>query len=257
MTLSADELERYSRQLLTTGWSGEAQERLRAARAVVVGAGALGSPVGVYLAGAGVGRIDIVDGDHVELSNLHRQPLHATGDLGRAKAEVAAERLRALNPTIEVRGMEMMLEPPEARTLIVGADVVVDCTDSFESRYVINDVCSAEGVDLVEAGVVAFDGLVMSIRPGSSACYRCAFPVSPPAGTRRSCRDAGVLGAMAGVVGSIQALEALKVLGGVGSPLFDRILQIDGHEMGQTIVSTSRRAGCPACAGAAAAPSSA
>ena len=255
--LSAEELERYSRQLLMAEWSGAAQERLRAARAVVVGAGALGSPVAAYLAGAGVGRIDIVDGDRVELSNLHRQPLHSTSDVGRLKAEVAVERLQALNPGVAAYAQPTMLGRANARALVAGADIVVDCTDSFESRYAINDACCAEGIDLVEAGVVAFDGLVMSVRPGVSACYRCAFEVAPPADARRSCRDTGVLGAMAGVVGSIQALEALKVLGGVGSPLFDRILQIDGHEMGQTIVSTSRRAGCPACAGAAAAPSSA
>jgi adenylyltransferase/sulfurtransferase len=134
-----------------------------------------------------------------------------------------------------------------AEAIVMGADVVVDCTDSFASRYLVNDACCAQQIPLVEAGVVGFEGLVLSIRPGESACYRCAFP-SAPEGEQRSCREAGVLGAMAGVIGSIQALEALKLMSGVGRPLLDRILQIDGHDMSQTLVETSRRQGCPACA---------
>jgi adenylyltransferase/sulfurtransferase len=253
MTLSSTELERYSRQLLMDQWGGVAQERLRGARAIVVGAGALGSPVAQYLAGAGVGRLGIVDGDLVELSNLHRQPLHFTPDIGTGKAESAAAKLALLNSEVVVEPYPAALSAQNAEAIVMGADVVVDCTDSFEARYAINDACCAEGIDLVEAGVVAFDGLVLSIRPGRSACYRCAFPEPPPETARRSCREAGVLGAMAGIVGSIQALEALKLLSGVGEPLLDRILQLDGHGMGQTLVATSRRAGCPACGAIAAA----
>jgi len=247
MTLSPPELERYSRQLLMDQWGGAAQERLRGARAIVVGAGALGSPVAQYLAGAGVGQLGIVDGDSVELSNLHRQPLHFTPDIGAGKAESAAAKLTLLNPEVVVEAYPAVLSPQNAAAIVMGADVVVDCTDSFEARYAVNDACCAEGVDLVEAGLVAFDGLVLSIRPGRSACYRCAFPDAPPEDARRSCREAGVLGAMAGIVGSIQALEALKLLSGVGEPLLDRILQLDGHSMAQTLVATSRRAGCLAC----------
>ncbi len=256
MSLATAELERYSRQLLMAGWSAAAQERLKAGRAVIVGAGALGSPVAAYLSGAGVGRIEIVDGDAVELSNLHRQPLYGTADVGRSKAEAAASFLCRLNPELSVEPIVGELTAANGRELVAGAGVVVDCTDSFDSRYVVNDACCAEKVDLVEAAVVAFDGLVLSVSPGRSACYRCAFPSPPPAGARRSCRDAGVLGAMAGVVGSIQALEALKLLAGVGEPLLDRLLQLDGHDMSQTVVLTSRRAGCPACAQVPAAPSS-
>lgn len=248
MSLSEAELERYSRQLLMAEWTGVAQEAVKAARAIVVGVGALGSPVAAYLAAAGVGQIGLVDGDVVELSNLHRQPLHFTPDVGMPKAEVAAAKLGLLNPEVVVESYPVELGEANAEAIVMGADVVVDCTDSFESRYAINDACCAQGVALVEAGVVAFDGLVLSIRPGESACYRCAFPAAPPPEARRGCRDAGVLGAMAGVVGSIQALEALKLLSGVGEPLLDRILQIDGHSMTQTIVATSRRADCPACA---------
>jgi adenylyltransferase/sulfurtransferase len=248
VTLTEAELERYSRQLLMDGWSGAAQERLKGARAIVVGAGALGSPAATYLAAAGVGTLGVADGDVVELSNLHRQPLHLTPDVGRPKAEVAAVKLGLLNPEIAVEPYPVMLEEANAEAIVMGADVVVDCTDSYEARYLINDACCAQAVPLVEGGVAAFEGLVLSIRPGQSACYRCAFPDPPAPEARRGCRDAGVLGALAGVVGSIQALEAIKLLSGVGEPLLDRILQIDGHAMGQAIVATSRRDGCPGCA---------
>ena len=248
MTLSEPELERYSRQLVLPEWSGAAQERLGAAMVIVVGAGALGSPVATYLAAAGVGRIGVVDQDPVELSNLHRQPLHFTPDIGVAKADSAAAKLGFLNPEVMVEPYAVRLEEANAEAIVMGADLVVDCSDSFETRYLVNDACCRAGIDLVEGGVLGFAGLVMSIRPGRSACYRCAFPVPPPAGSVPSCREAGVLGAMAGIVGSIQALEAIKLLAGVGEPLTDRILQLDGHDMGQTIVRTGRRDGCPACA---------
>jgi molybdopterin-synthase adenylyltransferase len=247
VTLSEEALERYSRQLVLPQWSGETQERLGSARALIVGAGALGSPAATYLAAAGVGVLGLVDSDPVELSNLHRQPLHFTPDLGEAKAETAAAKLRALNPGVLVETYPVRLEKLNAETLVAGQDVVVDCSDSFETRYVVNDACCAAGVPLVEAGVLGFDGLVLSVRPGQSACYRCAFPEPPPAGAVPSCREAGVLGATAGIVGSLQALEALKLLSGAGEPLLDRMLQIDALGMGFTLVATSRRENCPAC----------
>jgi molybdopterin-synthase adenylyltransferase len=250
VSLSEAELERYSRQLLMDEWGGGSQERLKVSRAIVVGAGALGSPVATYLAAAGVGQIGIADGDRVELSNLHRQPIHLTPDVGAPKAEAAAAKLGLLNPEVVIEPYPVMLDEQNAEAIVMGADVVVDCTDSFEARYMVNAACCAQGVDLVEGGVVAFDGLVMSIRPGESACYRCAFPAPPPPEARRGCREAGVLGAMAGVVGSLMALEALKLLGEVGEPLLDRFLQIDGRDPTHTLVGTSRLAGCPACAGA-------
>ena len=248
MSFSPFELERYSRQLLMSEWSAAAQDKLRSSRAMVIGLGALGSPVATYLAAAGVGQLGIVDGDEVELSNLHRQPLHFTPDVGAPKAESAAAKLALINPGVMVEPYPAALDEANAEAIVMGADVVVDCTDSFEARYLVNDACCAQGIPLVEAGVVAFEGLVLSIRPGESACYRCAFPQAPPADARRSCREVGVLGAMAGIVGSIQALEALKLLTGVGEPLLNRILQIDGSALEQTIVATSRRDGCPACA---------
>jgi adenylyltransferase/sulfurtransferase len=248
MSFSEAELERYSRQLVLPQWSGAAQERLKASHVIVVGAGALGSPVLLYLAAAGVGHLGVVDSDVVELSNLHRQPLHFTPDLGLPKASNALVKLGALNPEILAQDYPVRLEEMNAEAIVMGADLVVDCSDSFETRYLVNDACCALGIPLVEAGVLGFDGLVMSIRPGESACYRCAFPAEPPAGSVPSCREAGVLGAMAGVIGSIQALEGLKLLTGVGDPLTDAILQVEGATMGFTRVATRRRPDCPACA---------
>jgi molybdopterin/thiamine biosynthesis adenylyltransferase len=246
MTLSDAELERYSRQLVLPEWSGSAQERLKNASVIVVGAGALGSPVATYLAAAGVGQIGVVDEDTVELSNLHRQPLHFTPDLGLPKASNAVVKLSALNPEVQVEQYPVRLDAANAEAIVMGADLVVDCSDSFETRYVVNDACCAQRVPLVEGGVLGFVSLVMSIRPGESACYRCAFPTEPV--DAPSCRDAGVLGAMAGIAGSIQALEAIKLLTGVGEPLLDTILHIDGASLAFTRVSTERLAECPACA---------
>jgi adenylyltransferase/sulfurtransferase len=248
VNLSERELERYSRQLVLPEWSGEAQERLRSSNVILIGAGALGSPAGQYLAAAGVGRIGIVDDDAVELSNLNRQPLHFTPDVSLMKAENAKVKLSALNEDVLVEAYPARLDENNAEALVLGADVVVDCSDSFETRYLVNDACCANGIPLVEAGVLGFSGLVLSIVPGRSACYRCAFPVAPPPGSVPSCREAGVLGAMAGIVGSIQALEALKLLTGVGEPLLDRILQIEGGALTFTTVTTQRQDDCPACA---------
>jgi molybdopterin/thiamine biosynthesis adenylyltransferase len=252
--LDESDLERYSRQLVLPEWSGEAQERLRDASAMVIGLGALGSPVAAYLVGAGVGRVGIVDGDDVELSNLPRQPLHFTSDVGTNKALSAAAKLSLLNPTVLVEPYPARLGRMNAEMMLDGADVVVDCSDTFATRYVVNEACCILGTPLVEAGVLGFDGLTMTIKPGTSACYSCAFPTEPAEAS--SCAEAGVLGPVAGIVGSIQALEALKLLSGVGEPLVDKIVQIDGHTLEHTIVSTSKRAGCPACASVPAATQS-
>jgi adenylyltransferase/sulfurtransferase len=256
MTLSDPELERYSRQLVLPEWSGAAQERLKQATAIVIGAGALGSPAATYLAAAGVGRLGIVDEDVVELSNLHRQPLHQTPDVGRQKAENAAMKLGVLNPEVTLDSYPVRIDANNAPAIVMGADVVVDCSDTFETRYVVNDACCGQRVALVEAGVLGFTGMVLSIRPGESACYRCVFPTPPEPGSVPSCREAGVLGATAGIVGAIQALEALKLLTGVGEPLVDRILQLDAATMEQLLVKTSRRADCPACGRLGPAPQS-
>jgi adenylyltransferase/sulfurtransferase len=246
--LTEREVERYSRQLVLPEWSGAVQERLAGANAVVIGAGALGSPAATYLACAGVGRLGIVDGDYVEISNLQRQPLHFTPDNQAPKAESAAQKLGVLNTEIAVEPYPVTVDADNAEAIVAGADVVVDCTDSFETRYIVNDACCSLRVPLVEGGVLGFSGMVMAIRPGETACYRCAFPKPPPPGSVPSCREAGILGAVAGVLGSLQALEALKLLTGVGAPPGDAIVQLDGLTLQQTIVRTSRREGCTACA---------
>jgi adenylyltransferase/sulfurtransferase len=256
MTLSELEIERYSRQLVLPEWSGEAQERLGSASAIVIGVGALGSPVASYLVAAGVGTVGIADDGEVELSNLHRQPLHFTPDLGGPKVRTAAMKLRALNPEVQVEEYHVRVEPENVAAIVAGASVAVDCTDSFETRYLVNDACCAEGVPLVSGAVLGFGGQVMTVEPGRSACYRCAFESPPPPGSVPSCREAGVLGAVAGIVGSIQALEAIKLVAGVGTPLTDRILQLDALTMDQTLVVTARRDGCPACSRVPASPQS-
>jgi len=240
-SLRAAEVDRYSRQLVLPEWSERAQLALRDASVLVVGAGALGSPVAAYLTGAGVGG-GVVDSDEVEVSNLPRQWLHFTPDVGVAKAESAAAKLRFLNP-------EAIVEPYYARftpAMLEGADLVVDCSDSFATRYEINAACCAARIPLVEGGVLGLSGLVMAIRPGVSACYRCAFPEAPPSAP--SCAEAGVLGPAAGVIGSLQALEALKLLAGLDGALLDAFLQVDLHDHTFLRVSTSRRADCPDCA---------
>jgi molybdopterin/thiamine biosynthesis adenylyltransferase len=233
-------LDRYSRQLVLPEWSEAAQRALGEASVLVVGAGALGSPVATYLAGAGVGRLGIVDDGDVELSNLHRQHLHFTPDLGVPKAQSATAKLAFLNPDIVVEPYQAAFNAAMAD----GHDLVVDCTDSFAARYAVNAACCAAGVPLVEGGVVGLNGLVMAIRPGETACYRCAFPQAPASAA--SCAEAGVLGPAAGVIGSLQALEALKLLAGLPA-LTDAFLQVDLHSLDFLRVAVRRRPDCPDC----------
>ncbi len=221
-------------------WSEAAQRALGAASVLVVGAGALGSPVATYLAGAGVGRLGIVDEGEVELSNLHRQHLHFTPDLGVPKAQSAAAKLGFLNPDVVVEPYQASFTPE----MLHSQDLVVDCTDSFAARYAINAACCAAGVPLVEAGVVGLAGLVMAIRPGETACYRCAFPHAPE--NAQSCAEAGILGPAAGLVGSLQALEALKLLAGLEA-LTDAFLQVDAASLEFVHVRVRRRDDCPDC----------
>ena len=243
--LSEDEQHRYSRHLLLPEWSEAAQVAVREASVLVIGAGGLVSPVAMHLAGAGVGRLGIVDGDAVEISNLHRQHLHFTPDLGVAKAASAAAKLRFLNPDIVVEDYYARIDAENAGGMVEGQDLVVDCSDSFATRYAVNAACCAAGVPLVEGGVVGWSGLVMAIRPGESACYRCAFPLEPA--DAPSCAEAGVLGPAAGVIGSLQALEALKLLTGAVEPLVDGFLQVDLASLDVLRVSVARRDDCPDC----------
>jgi molybdopterin/thiamine biosynthesis adenylyltransferase len=243
--LPEEDVDRYARQLVLPEWSESAQLALRDASVLVVGLGALGSPVAAYLAGAGVGRLGILDDGLVEVSNLHRQFLHYTPDVGVAKTWSASSKLGFLNPDVLVEPFQMRIDAGNAADVIAGQDLVVDCSDTFATRYAVNAACCAAGVALVEGGVVGLSGLVMAIRPGRSACYRCAFPEAPAYAP--SCAEAGILGPAAGVIGSLQALEALKLLAGLAEPLLDAFLQIDLATHDVVRVAVTRRADCPDC----------
>jgi len=202
------------------------QERLRAARVLVVGAGGLGAPVLQYLAAAGVGTIGMVDDDRVDVTNLQRQVIFAEADIGRFKAVAAAERVRALNPHVALEAVPVRVDAGNARAFVRGYDVVVDATDTFGARYLINDACRLEGKPDVYASIFRFDGQVSVFAP-DGPCYRCLFPEAPPAGTVPTCAEGGVLGVLAGMVGTWQANEALKLVLGIGRPLVGRLALID------------------------------
>jgi adenylyltransferase/sulfurtransferase len=220
------ELHRYSRHLLIPEVGLSGQERLGRSRVLVIGAGGLGSPALQYLVAAGVGRIGVVDDDTVDETNLQRQTLFATSDVGRSKVTVAAERLQALNPWIAVDPIPLRFDATNARSLIALYDVVLDCTDRFSVRYLINDACRIEGKADVYGSIFRFDGQVSVFSPGGP-CYRCLYPEAPVAGTVPTCAEGGVLGALAGIVGAWQAAEALKVLLGIGEPLTGRLLLVE------------------------------
>jgi adenylyltransferase/sulfurtransferase len=219
-------LRRYSRHLLIPEVGLAGQERLLRARVLVVGAGGLGSPVLAYLAAAGVGRIGIVDDDVVDETNLQRQVLFAQADIGRAKTAVAAERIVALNPHVAVDPYPIRLDASNARELVRPYDVIVDATDTFGSRYLVNDAARLEKKPDVYGSIFRFDGQVSVFAPGGP-CYRCLFPEAPPAGSVPTCAEGGVLGVLAGIVGAWQANEALKLVLGIGTPLAGRLMLID------------------------------
>ncbi|MGE5572698.1 MAG: HesA/MoeB/ThiF family protein [Bacteroidota bacterium] len=247
--LTDEERMRYSRQLVIPEIGEAGQEKLRAAKVLVVGAGGLGSPAAMYLAAAGVGTLGLVDSDVVDLSNLQRQILHGVNHLGLAKVESGKRALARLNPGVHVVPARVAVTPENVSGLIGPYDVVVDAVDNLETRYVVNDACVKAGKPLIEAGVLRFDGMVLTVLPGRGPCYRCVFPTLPPPGVVPSCREAGIIGAVPGVVGSIEALEAIKVILGLGQPLVGRLLLFDGLAMTWREVSAARDPNCPACGG--------
>jgi molybdopterin/thiamine biosynthesis adenylyltransferase/rhodanese-related sulfurtransferase len=221
------ELRRYSRHLLIPEVGLAGQERLAAARVLVVGIGGLGSPVLQYLTAAGIGRIGAIDDDTVDETNLQRQTLFSTADVGRSKAAVAAERLRALNPGVRIDAIEGRFDARNARDLVRLYDVVVDCTDRFPTRYLINDACILEKKPDVYGSIFRFDGQVGVFGFDGGPCYRCLYPEAPPEGTVPTCAEGGVLGALAGIVGAWQASETLKIVLGIGEPLRGRLMLIE------------------------------
>ena len=220
--LSDEELDRYARHLVLRQVGGTGQAAIARARVLVVGAGGLGSPCALYLAAGGIGIIGLVDDDSVSLSNLQRQILFRTADVGRGKVEAGGEALKALNPGVQVNPHPVRLTAANALALMADYDIVADGSDNFATRFLLNDACFLAGKPLVSAAVAEFEGQLSVYR--GQPCYRCLFPAPPPPGTVPSCSEAGVLGAAAGVMGSLQALEVLKLAGGFGVPLAGKVL---------------------------------
>jgi len=248
LDFSEDEIHRYSRHILLPELGAAGQARLRSSTVLCIGAGGLGSPSILYLAAAGVGRLIICDGDSVELSNLQRQVAHATSDLGRNKAESAAAAALGINPNIDVVVVPQHVDTESLPALVAMADVVLDGSDNFPTRYLVNDACFFGGKPLVSASVYRFEGqLTTFTRESTCPCYRCLFPKPPNSDAVPSCAEAGVLGAVVGMLGTMQAVEALKVLTGIGSPLAGRLLRVDALSMDMLTFGFPRNPNCALC----------
>ena len=242
MNLREDQIERYSRQIILPNVGGKGQEKLLGAKVLIIGAGGLGSPCALYLASAGIGKIGIVDSDKVELNNLQRQILHSTKDVGRTKVESAKDRLNGTNQDVEVIPYNIRLTSENILGIIKEYDIIVDGSDNFPTRYLVNDACVLSGKPLSHGGIFKFDGQAITILPGKSACYRCLFPEPPPPGLVPSCQEAGILGAVAGVIGTIQANEVLKYILGLGDLLVFNALDSSFRQ-----VKVPKDPKCPVC----------
>jgi molybdopterin/thiamine biosynthesis adenylyltransferase/rhodanese-related sulfurtransferase len=247
MPLSGDELQRYARHLALPHVGEAGQSRLRAASVLIVGLGGLGSPAALYLAAAGVGRLGLLDHDTVALHNLQRQILHGTADVKRTKTESARARLEALNPHVALDTWQVALTRENARGIVADYDVVVDGTDRFATRYLVNDACVLERTPLVQASVHRFEGQLSVFATADGPCYRCLHPEPPPAGSVPSCEEGGVLGVLPGLLGTLQATEALKLLLGIGEPLVGRLLVVDALNMRMSEMRFARDASCAWC----------
>jgi len=247
MALSDDQVERYSRQILLPQIGGKGQEKLLAARILILGAGGLGSPVAAYLAGAGVGTLGIVDSDVVELNNLHRQIVYSSEDIGRKKAEAAQSRLQKVNPEIKIVPYVLRLTSENIMEIIKNYDIIVDGSDNFPTRYLVNDACVLANKTLVHGAFFKFEGQAMVIKPFEGPCYRCMFSEPPPPGAVPSCQEAGVLGALAGVIGLIQATETLKLILEIGEPLIGKLVIFNALEMNFRRVKVPKDKDCPLC----------
>src|SRR5437016_10639167 len=246
--LSKEEQLRYSRHMIMPEVGAEGQQRLNAARVLCIGAGGLGSPAALYLAAAGVGKIGIVDFDDVDLSNLQRQILHGTKDIGRSKLESARDRLRDINPEIDIELHECRFSSENASQLVAQCDVVVDGSDNFPTRYLSNDVCVFARKPNVYGSVFRFEGQTTVFAPHlTGPCYRCLFPEPPPPDTVPNCAEAGVLGVLPGIIGMLQAIEAIKLVVGIGEPLIGRLLHFDALEVKFRELNLQRDRECTVC----------
>ena len=247
VTLSQQEVRRYSRHLIMPEVGVEGQKRLKAASVLIIGVGGLGSPLAMYLAAAGIGRIGLVDYDTVDYTNLQRQLLYTTADVGRGKLEVAAERIAALNPHVQVDCYNEPLTSANALRLFEPYDIIIDGTDNFPTRYLVNDACVMLGKPNVYGSIFRFDGQVTVFWAEGGPCYRCLYPEPPPPGVVPSCAEGGVLGVLPGLVGTMQALEAVKLITGVGEPMTGRLLLIDAAYMEFTELTLRKNKQCSVC----------
>ena len=244
-----DELQRYARHIVLHEIGGPGQQRLRAARVLVIGAGGLGSPAILYLAAAGVGTIGVVDDDTVSLSNLQRQVLHATGEVGQPKTASAGRAVSRINPGVRLAAHDQRLDEANADALIAAYDMVLDGSDNFATRYLVNARAAAVRRPLVSAAIGRWEGQLSVFRPWAGGpCYRCIFPEPPEPGLVPACAEAGVLGALAGVMGAMQAAEAVKLITGAGQPLDGRLLLYDALGAEVRTIRLAKRADCPVCA---------
>jgi adenylyltransferase/sulfurtransferase len=247
MDYSEEQLQRYSRHIILPEVGGKGQKKISAAKVILVGAGGLGCPVGYYLAAAGVGTIALVDNDSVELSNLQRQIAHSVKTLGVNKADSAKQTFENLNPDVTVLAIKERINSKNILDLIKDYDVVVDGSDNFPTRYLVNDACVMLKKPLVSGAILRFEGQVTTIIPGEGPCYRCLFEDPPPAGLVPSCQEAGVLGVLPGVIGALQATEVLKLILGKGTPLKGKLLIYDALGTNFRKVKIPKNSECPIC----------
>lgn len=245
--LRADQEERYARHLMLEGVGRAGQEKLLAGSVLVIGAGGLGSPALFYLAAAGVGRLGVADGDRLELSNLQRQILHTTDRLGQSKATSARTTLAPLNPDVRVDVHQLRVSADNIAPLLADYDFVIDATDNFAAKFLINDACVAAGKSYSHGGILRFHGQTLTVVPGESPCYRCIFPEAPADDVAADCSKAGVFGVLPGIIGTLQATEAIKYLTGVGSLLTGRLMTYDAAALKFREIPLRRNPHCPAC----------
>jgi adenylyltransferase/sulfurtransferase len=244
---TTEELQRYSRQLSLPDFGDEGQRKLAAARIVIIGAGGLGCPAAIYLAAAGVGTIGLVEFDKVDITNIHRQILYSSADIGKAKIDVARERLVAANPNVTVECFPERLTSQNALQVLRGFDVVIDASDNFPTRYLVNDAAVMLGIPSVYGSIHRFEGQLSVFGANDGPCYRCLFRDPPPTGAVPNCAEAGVLGVLPGIIGSLQAAEAIKLVTGLGEPLAGRLLLFDALTMSFRTIQLRRDPSCPTC----------
>ena len=247
ISLSKEQIERYSRHIILPDVGGEGQKKLLSSRVLLLGMGGLGSPAALYLAATGVGTLGLVDFDTVELSNLQRQVIHTNEDLGKSKVQSAKETIKAINPDVKVQKYEESLSVDNIMEIISDYDLIVDGTDNFPTRFLLNDACVLEEKTIVYGAILRFEGQVSVFAPDRGPCYRCLVPEMPPPGSVPRCQEAGVLGVLPGIIGSLQAAEAIKLILGIGIPLIGRLLLFDAMDMEMQEVKLRKDPDCPAC----------